>query len=215
MSAPQPPDRGDFAAEPRSIDLREYWLIVRRRWVLVLVVTMLGAVAGLGYAKATGKSYSATAQVVVAGLTQGPLNSSTQASPQVNMSTEQAVAQSAPVIEQAAKTLGVQPSTLQAEAAKRLTVTVPGTSLTTSNVLADHLEIRTARITRRRAQTRSPMLTWPTGTASWPARSPAYESVLTAQMTSLQKQIARVTAELGNRRRTHPRTRTFPSSSTS
>ena len=65
MSASQSPGGGDFWAEPRSIDLREYWLMIRRRWVLVLVVTMLGAVAGLGYAKATGKSYSATAQVVV------------------------------------------------------------------------------------------------------------------------------------------------------
>jgi Mrp family chromosome partitioning ATPase/capsular polysaccharide biosynthesis protein len=197
MSASQPPDRDDFAAEPRSIDLREYWLIVRRHWVLVLVVAMLGAVAGLGYAKANGKSFSATAQVVVVGLTQGPLNPPTQANLQVNMSTEQAVAQSPPVIEQAAKTLGVQPSTLQAAAAKRLSVTVPATSLTTSNVL---------------------QITWKSGNAHYAqaganAFADAYlayrhrelagqiaslESVLTAQVASLQKQIARVTAELGN-----------------
>ena len=197
MSASQSTGRDDFAAEPRSIDLREYWLIVRRRWVLVLVVTMLGAVAGLGYAKAAGKSYSATAQVVVVGLTQGPLNPPTQANLQVNMSTEQAVAQSPPVIEQAAKTLSVQPSTLQAAAAKRLSVTVPGTSLTTSNVL---------------------QVTWKSGsahlrTAGANAFADAYlayrhrelagqiaslESILTAQVASLQKQIARVTAESGN-----------------
>jgi Mrp family chromosome partitioning ATPase/capsular polysaccharide biosynthesis protein len=197
MSASQPPNREDFAAEPRSIDLREYWLIVRRHWVLVLVVTMLGAVAGLGYAKLTGKSYSATAQVVVAGLTQGPLNPPTQANLQVNMSTEQAVAQSAPVIEQAAKTLGVQPSKLQAAAAKRLTVTVPGTSLTTSNVL---------------------QITWKSGSAHYAqaganAFADAYlayrhrelagqiaslESVLRAQAASLQRQIAHVTTALGN-----------------
>lgn len=197
MSASQSTGRDDFAAEPRSIDLREYWLIVRRRWVLVLVVTMLGAVAGLGYAKAAGKSYSATAQVVVVGLTQGPLNPPTQANLQVNMSTEQAVAQSPPVIEQAAKTLSVQPSTLQAAAAKRLSVTVPGTSLTTSNVL---------------------QVTWKSGSAHYAqaganAFADAYlayrhrelagqiaslESILTAQVASLQKQIARVTAESGN-----------------
>jgi Mrp family chromosome partitioning ATPase/capsular polysaccharide biosynthesis protein len=197
MSASQPPDREDFAAEPRSIDLREYWLIVRRHWVLILVATMLGAVAGLGYAKMTGKSYTATAQVVVAGLTQGPLNPPAQANLQVNMSTEQAVAESAPVIEQAAKTLGVQPSKLEAAAAKRLAVTVPGTSLTTSNVL---------------------QIAWKSGSAHYAqaganAFADAYlayrhrelasqiatlESVLTTQVASLDKQIARVTTELGN-----------------
>jgi capsular polysaccharide biosynthesis protein/Mrp family chromosome partitioning ATPase len=196
MSASRPTGRDDFAAEPRSIDLREYWLIVRRRWVLVLVVVLLGAAAGLGYAKAAGKSYSATAQVIVVGLSQGPLNPPTQANVQVNMSTEQAVAQSPPVLEQAAKILGVQSSALQAAAAKRLSVTVPGTSLTTSNVL---------------------QITWKSGNAYYAqaganALAHAYlayrhrelagqiaslESVLTDQVASLQKQIARVTAQLG------------------
>ena len=74
MAARQPPDRDDFAAEPRSIDLREYWLVVRRRWVLVLATAMLGAAAGLGYAIYRGPTYSATAQVLVEPVTQGPLN---------------------------------------------------------------------------------------------------------------------------------------------
>ena len=51
------------------------------------------------------------------------------------MSTEQAIAQSPPVVLQAARLLHVQPSTLQAEAAKRLTVNVPATTLATSNLL--------------------------------------------------------------------------------
>ena len=105
MATRQPPDDDDFAAEPRSIDLREYWLIVRRRWLLVLVLTVLGAVLGAGYAIVTGPVYSATSQVVVTAVTQGPLNTSTQVNLQVNMSTEQAVAQSPPVIEQAARLL--------------------------------------------------------------------------------------------------------------
>ena len=197
MSASQPPDRDDFTAEPRSIDLREYWLIVRRHWALVLVVTMIGAGAGLAYAKSTGKTYSATAQVVVTGLTQGPVNSSGQVDLQVNMSTEQAVAQSSPVIDQAAKTLNVQPSKLQAATARRLTVTVPGTSLTTSNVL---------------------QITWASGSAYYAqaganAFANAYlgyrhrelsnqiaslESVLKGQVASLEQQISHVTSQLSN-----------------
>ena len=197
MSAPQPPDRDDFAAEPRSIDLREYWLIVRRRWALILVVTILGALAGLGYAKSTGKSYSATAQVVVAGLTQGPVNSSTQASSQVNMSTEQDVAQSPPVIDQAAKTLGVQPSKLQAEAANRLIVTVPGTSLTTSTVLQIIWKSDSAHDAQAGANA------FANAYLAYRHRELAnqiasLQSVLQGQLTSLEKQISHVTAELGN-----------------
>lgn len=196
MSASLSPDRDDFPAEPRSIDLREYWLIARRRWVLILVLTLLGAVAGLGYAKSTGKSYSATAQVVVVGLTQGPVNPSAPTNLQVNMSTEQAVAQSSPVVDQAAGILGVRQPTLQVEATKRLTVTVPGTSLTTSNVL---------------------QITWTAGTAHYAqaganAFANAYlsyrhreltnqiasvESVLKRQLASLEKQISQVTGQLG------------------
>lgn len=196
MSASFSPDRDDLAAEPRSIDLREYWLIARRRWVLILIMTLVGAAAGLGYAKSSGKTFSATAQVVVVGLTQGPVNSSTQGNLQVNMSTEQAVAQSSPVIDQAAKTLGIQQPTLQTETAKRLTVTVPGTSLTTSNVL---------------------QITWTSGSAHYAqaganAFANAYlsyrhreltnqianlESVLKGQLASLETQISQVTGQLG------------------
>lgn len=124
MATRQPRDYDDYAAEPRSIDLREYWLIVRRRWLLVLMLTVLGAVLGAGYAIATGPVYSATSQVVVTAVTQGPLGTSTQVNLQVNMSTEQAVAQSPPVIEQAARLLGIPAATLQAAASKRLAVSV-------------------------------------------------------------------------------------------
>jgi Mrp family chromosome partitioning ATPase len=135
MAAPQVPEQDDFAAEPRSVDLHEYWLVVRRRWVLVLALAVIGAVAGGGYGYAAGPTYTATSQVVVTGVTQGPLAPSTQVSFQVNMSTEQAIAQSAPVIEQAARLLHVNPSRLEETAGKRLTVTVPASTLTTSNVL--------------------------------------------------------------------------------
>ena len=54
----------DEAAEPRSLDLRECWHIVRRRWVLVLAATLVGAIAAAGYAVTSGHKYAATSQVV-------------------------------------------------------------------------------------------------------------------------------------------------------
>lgn len=196
MTGRQSPDHGDFAAEPRSIDLRDYWLIVRRRWVLVLALTVIGALAGLVYAHSVRPSYSATSQVVVMPLAQGPLNGSTQVNTQVNMSTEQAVAQSPLVAAEAARVLHVPPAVLQAAAAKRLTVSVPANTLTTSDVL---------------------QITWQAGSrqaaqAGAKAFAQAYlssrhrelvgevaslQSALNAQVALLQKQITSLTAELG------------------
>ena len=120
MTAGTLPEAYDAAAEPRSIDLREYWLIVRRRWVLILVVTVIGAIAAAGYAVVSAPTYAATSQVVVTGVTQGPLTQTSQVNLQVNMSTEQAVAQSPPVIAQAARIINAQPAALQDAAASRL-----------------------------------------------------------------------------------------------
>jgi Mrp family chromosome partitioning ATPase len=135
MTARQP-DLNDVSGEPRSFELRDYWLIIRRHAVLVVVLTVLGAIAGAGYAVRSGHTYAATAQVLVTPASQGPATSPSaqQISAQANMSTEQAVAQSPPVLLQAARLLHMPPSALQATA-KSLTVNVPGTSVTTSNVL--------------------------------------------------------------------------------
>jgi Mrp family chromosome partitioning ATPase/capsular polysaccharide biosynthesis protein len=128
MATRLPQDPEQFAAEPRSIDLRDYWQTVRRRWVLIVLLGVLGAVIAAGYAYKVGPTYTATAEVNVAPVTQGPLNQLTQNQTQVNISTEQAIAQSAPVIIGAARLLGVQPTVLQAKASKSLSVTVPGLS---------------------------------------------------------------------------------------
>jgi Mrp family chromosome partitioning ATPase/capsular polysaccharide biosynthesis protein len=127
----------DDAAEPRSLDLRECWHIVRRRWVIVLTTTLLVALAAAGYAATSGQKYVATSQVVVFGLTLGPstASSTSSVSSPVNMSTEQAIAQSPPIVARAAKILGVPAATLQAEAPKGLNITIPATTLITSNVL--------------------------------------------------------------------------------
>ncbi len=151
MAARQPQEQDDFAAEPRSLDLRDYWSIVRRRWRLVVAAVAVGALAGAGYAVAKGPSYTATAQVVVQPLTQGPISQATQAVAPVNMSTEQAIAQSAPVIQQAAHTLGVPAAKLQTAVGTRLSVTVPASTLTTSNVLQINWQASSPRAAQRGA----------------------------------------------------------------
>jgi succinoglycan biosynthesis transport protein ExoP len=135
MAVRQPKDQEDFASEPHSVDLRDYWSIVRRRWRLIVLLALIGALGGAGYSVARGPSYTATAQVVVLPVTQAPLNQTNQATSQVNMSTEQAIAQSGSVIKRAAVTLKTAASKLQSTAASRLSVTVPASTLTTSNVL--------------------------------------------------------------------------------
>jgi Mrp family chromosome partitioning ATPase/capsular polysaccharide biosynthesis protein len=136
MTARQP-ELDDLSGEPRSFDLRDYALIVRRHTVLIVVLTVIGAAVAAGYAVLSGHAFAATAQVLVASPSQGSSSSSTaqQLATQANMTTEEAIAQSPPVVSQAARLLHVPSSSLQAEAAKRLTVNVPATTLATSNVL--------------------------------------------------------------------------------
>ena len=189
------PEPFDAAAEPRSIDLRECWQIVRRRWAVVLALTVIGAIAGAGYAYKSGPTYSATAEVVVTGLTQGPLNQSAQPSLQVNMSTEQAVAQSPPVIARAAATLGVPAGTLQDDAAKRLSVAVPASTLTTSNVLQIAWKANTPATAQAGADA------FATAYLFYRHRELAGQvaslgSVLNKQVGQLDKQIARLTSQL-------------------
>ena len=135
MAIRQPREQDDFAAEPPSVDLHDYWSIIRRRWRLIAVFVVLGVLAGAAYSLELAPTYTANAEVVVEPVTQGPLNQPAQTASQVNMSTEQAIAQSGPVIQQAAATLKVPASTLESAAASKLSVTVPASTLTTSNVL--------------------------------------------------------------------------------
>lgn len=118
----------DFAAEPRSMDLREYWLIMRRRWAIVVLLTIIGISGGIGYFFVGKPSYAATAQVVVLPLSTGNASTPSQMNLVLNMSTEQALAQSAAVASQAAPILGTPAGELVAKASNRLSVTVPTTS---------------------------------------------------------------------------------------
>jgi Mrp family chromosome partitioning ATPase/capsular polysaccharide biosynthesis protein len=142
----QPRRQDDFATEPRSIELRDYGQVVRRRRAIILVAAVLGAVLGYAYSAHSGTKYSATAEVVVTPVTQGPLNPAAQPNLQVNMPTEQAVAQSAPVAVIAARIMHstLPRAALQAEVPKHLTVTVPA--------LSDVLQIAWQDSTPARAQ---------------------------------------------------------------
>jgi Mrp family chromosome partitioning ATPase/capsular polysaccharide biosynthesis protein len=191
MATGQFEDKDAFAAEPRAIDLREYWHIVRRRWPLVVVTALVGAALGAGYVAHAGRAYGATAEVLVAPVTQGPLNLPSQVTLLVNMSTEQAVAQSGPVIDQAAKLMHVSPTVLQADAAKDLTVAVP----TTSDVLQITWQAKTAKAAQAGANAfADAYLSYRHGYLA--SQIANLRAVLTSQVKSLQNQIARAAAQL-------------------
>lgn len=192
-----PPDSEDLAVEPRSIDLREYWLVVRRRWQLVVAGLVVGGLLAGAYAYTASPTYSATAQVLVTGITGGPANPSTQVSVPVNMSTEQSVAQGTGVLAAAAKILKVQQATLQVAAAKRLTVTVPATTLTTSNVLQISWKANSPQAARAGADAFATAFLqgWHVGLQ---AVITTLRSTLTSNQNSLARQIARVNTQLAN-----------------
>lgn len=191
MATRQPRDHDDFAAEPRSIDIRDYWLAVRRRWVTVLVVTVLGAVGGLAYVLHAGPAYRATADVLVTPVTQGPLSAAAQPNQLVNMNTEQAVAQSGPVMEQAASLMHRRPSELEAEVPSRLTVTVPALS----DVLQMTWQAGTPRAAQQGANAfATAYLMYRHGELAGQLAS--LEGLFGNQVRSLEQQISQVSAQL-------------------
>jgi len=197
MTMQQPPDADEFAAEPRSIELRDYWLAVRRRWQLVLVLAALGAVLAGGYAHTLAPTYSATAQVLVNGITGGPSAPTSQVNVPVNMSTEQSVAQGTGVIDAAAQILKVQPTVLQAEAVKNLTVTVPATTLTTSNVLQITWKAGSPRAAQAGADAFATafLAGWHQGLD---AQIASLRATLSRNVAALGKQIGHVSTQLSN-----------------
>lgn len=128
MAVRQPYGSDDLAAEPRSVDLRNYWLVVRRRRAIVVLGVVIGILAAGAYSVKSSASYVATAQVVISAPSEGPLNQSAQPDKQINTSTEQAIAQSSAVALNAAHILGQPATKLLKGYTSRLTVTVPATA---------------------------------------------------------------------------------------
>jgi polysaccharide biosynthesis transport protein len=190
MVTPQSRGQGEPAAEPRSVELRDYALVIRRRWVIVLVAALLGAAAAFGYAHHKGYVYAATSQVVVEPVTQGPLNPAAEPSLQVNMPTEQAVAESAPVAQLAAGLLH-RSVPKASTSASHLSVTVP--------TLSDVLQITWQASSPKAAQA---------GANAYASAYLIYRhqllssditqlaSTLRAQVTTLQRQVRSVTAQV-------------------
>jgi Mrp family chromosome partitioning ATPase/capsular polysaccharide biosynthesis protein len=196
MTVRQTQEPDDFAAEPGSLDLREYWLIVRRRWPLIVVIAILGAIGAAEYAHHAGPTYTAQASVVVSAVTQGPQQTSTPVTTAVNMSTEQTIAQSSAVIELAAKTLGASATQLQASAVKRLSVSVPASTLTTSNVLQIDWQAADSRSAQQGANAfASAYLTYRQHILS--AQVASLRENLQAQVSNLKKEISSLSDQLG------------------
>ncbi len=200
----------DLVTEPRSVDLRNFMTVLRRRWLTVVIITLLGGALAAGYTLHKGQSYAATSQVVVQPATQGPINPPAAPNLQVNMVTEQAVAQSGPVTALAARYM-VKNETSRTVAAvaagkmtSHLTVTVP--------LLSNLLQITWKAGTPRAAQAgandfahaylayRQSLLSGQIGRLS---------AALTSQVATLQRQIRTVTKSLNNAPGGSPRHQTL------
>jgi len=183
----------DLAAEPRSVELRDYAQVVRRRWVLIAVITVLGVVLGAAYSLEQGPSYAATSEVVVEPATQGPLNPPAQPNLAVNMVTEQAVAESATVAALAARNMpsSVAAAVAAGKLASHLTVTVP----LQSNVLELSWQAGSPQAAQHGANTfANAYLTYRHHMLA--SQISSLTATLTGQVSSLRRQITSVSTRL-------------------
>ena len=200
----------DLSAEPRSVDLRDSLSVLHRRWLTVVLITLLGGALAVGYTLHKGQSYAATSQVVVQPATQGPINPPAAPNLQVNMVTEQAVAQSAPVTALAAKYMTKNETSKTAAAvaagkmASHLTVAVP--------LLSNLLQITWKAGTPQAAQAGAndfarAYLTYRQSLLS--GQISHLSAALTSQVATLQRQIRAVTRSLNNAPAGSPRHQTL------
>lgn len=139
-----------------SVSVRDYMQVLRRRWLVVVICTLLGLLVGAGYAKSSHKTYTSTASVEVRAVGQGLLTSSVGLA---NMATEQQVVKSEDVQSRAAALLKTPAEKSAAAAVKTsvppassvLTVTVKSSSPAAAQAAADaltkaYLASRQARI---------------------------------------------------------------------
>jgi succinoglycan biosynthesis transport protein ExoP len=109
------------------MQLADYTGILRRRWWLIVIVTILATVCAVGYLKTAHKVYTATASVFVTA-TSATVNqvANGRTSGAVNLDSEAQVVQSAAVAQAAAKLMHT-PTNLQ-QLIQRVSVTVPANS---------------------------------------------------------------------------------------
>ncbi|MFT4082793.1 MAG: Wzz/FepE/Etk N-terminal domain-containing protein [Nocardioides sp.] len=110
-----------YEAEP-SLELGRYWAVVKRRWVLVVALALLGAVAAGLYAVVTPKSYTATTLVNINVIAVEPFDNQKPDSELIDAVTEEQLARSSTVMRSAGETLGG--GTSIADVRHAMTVTV-------------------------------------------------------------------------------------------
>ncbi len=116
-----------YKSVPEDLALTDYTDVLKRRWWLIVLVAIIGALGSLGYYKVAHKTYTATASVFVTG-NSGNANqvSNGRTSGTVNLDTEAQVVQSV-VVAQAAAKLMHSPTSLP-QILSRVKVTVPANS---------------------------------------------------------------------------------------
>jgi Mrp family chromosome partitioning ATPase len=101
--------------------------VIGRRWRVVVVLVLIGAVAALGYHKEKAVKYTSVSEVRVVQVTSNQFGqTSTQISNTVSMPTEQKIATSVPVVDAAVQSIGG--GITSAEALANLKVTVPAST---------------------------------------------------------------------------------------
>lgn len=116
-----------YKSGPEDLALADYTDVLKRRWGLIVLVAIIGALGSLGYYKVAHKAYTATASVFVTA-TNGTANQVTngRTSGTVNLDTEAQVVQSVVVAQAAAKLMHSTMSLPQI--LSRVKVTVPANS---------------------------------------------------------------------------------------
>src|SRR5690348_8736688 len=92
---------------PDSFELADYTGVLRRRWAIVLVVTIIGVVGAFAYTLVAPKTYTAMAAVYVSATAadQGSQVANSRTSGSVNLDTEAQLVTSGTVSAIAVKTL--------------------------------------------------------------------------------------------------------------
>jgi capsular polysaccharide biosynthesis protein/Mrp family chromosome partitioning ATPase len=177
---------------PEDLHVSDYVGVLRRRWWLVLAVTLLGTLGGLGYLKVAHKVYTATATVYVTA-TSGTANqvANGRTTGTVNLDTQAQVVQSATVAQAAARLMHATDSVPQL--LSRVSVAVPANS----QVLSISCQAATPAGAAACAQSFAQAFLAYTG-ASTTATLNAQLSTLQSRISALQSNSAKLTVEVAS-----------------
>jgi polysaccharide biosynthesis transport protein len=89
-----------------SVELRDYLMVIRRQFALLVAVTLLGGAVAAAYSFRRTPTYESTTSVLVRAITTNAFDPGQRIDQQLNMFNQRQLAQSQPVAALAAKTLG-------------------------------------------------------------------------------------------------------------